>query len=181
MKMKIDRSNFVTVLSGTVVAFAVGALMTSSILPSTHQMNQTALAVSTTIAKAPINMSNPTTSANNNVSKNNVIVQQGTVSSGPPMGPSDMLRLAQILNLRPDGSIYTGTLTFTASKRVNIFVLHAFDIGSSSSSSTVVNSTYREPENFPLAPGLQVAASVISPNYRNSFIPSESIPFSGNA
>ena len=32
--------------------------------------------------------------------------------------------IAQILQPIPDGSVYTGTVTFTASKKVDVFVLH---------------------------------------------------------
>lgn len=62
-------------------------------------------------------------------------------------------RIAMILPPRADDSIYTGTLTYTASKKVDIFVIHTFGI----SNSSLVNSTYDEPANFPVGPGIQVA------------------------
>jgi plastocyanin len=113
--------------------------------------------------------------ANNNGT--NVIVQQGTVASGPPMAPGDPTRIAQILQPRPGGSVYTGTVTFTASKKVDVFVLHSFG----KSNSSLINSTYREPASFPIGPNQRIAPSLIIPDYKNSFIPSASIPFSGNA
>jgi plastocyanin len=115
------------------------------------------------------------TDANNN--NTNVIVQQGTVASGPPMGPGDPTRIATILEPRPDGSVYTGTVTFTASKKVGVFVLHSFGKNSSS----LINSTYKEPASFPIGPNQRVAPTLIVPDYKNSFIPSGSIPFTGNA
>ena len=49
------------------------------------------------------------------------------------------------------------------------------------SSSSLINSTYRGPASFSIGPNQRVAPSLIIPDYRNSFIPSGSIPFSGNA
>ena len=86
-------------------------------------------------------------------------------------------RIAQILQPIPDGSVYTGTVTFTASKKVDVFVLHLFG----KSNSSLINSTYREPASFSIGPNQRVAPSLIIPDYRNSFIPSGSILFSGNA
>lgn len=108
------------------------------------------------------------------------IVQQGTVSSEPPSYPGDNVRIVQILPPREDGSIYTGTLTFTASKEVSVGVFHIYSVNRSSL--TVINSSYGEPASAPIAPGQSVALSIITPDYgENSFIPSASLPFSGNA
>jgi plastocyanin len=164
-----ERNNYVILLSGIAVA---AILMTYPLMGFAQiiylQQQQTALAATTV-----------TTKTTNDLSKasNNVTVQQGTISSGPPMGPKDAMRIAMILPPRADDSIYTGTLTYTASKKVDIFVIHTFGINNSS----LVNSTYGEPANFPVGPGIQVAASIIEPIYGNSFVPSASIPFSGNA
>jgi plastocyanin len=49
------------------------------------------------------------------------------------------------------------------------------------SSSSLINSTYRGPASFSIGPNQRVAPSLIIPDYRNSFIPSGSIPLSGNA
>lgn len=163
-----ERNNYVILLSVIAVA---AVLITQSLLgfiEISYQQQQIANAATEVTAKTTNNVSKAT---------NNTIVQQGTISSGPPMGPKDTARIAMILPPRPDGSIYTGTLTYTASKKVNIFLFHTFGI----SNSSLINSTYGEPENFPVGPGMQIAASVIPPNYGNSFIPSASIPFSGNA
>jgi plastocyanin len=137
---------------------------------SSSNNNNTANSLKTTATTT-----GPQASAINN--SNSVIVQQGTVASGPPMEPGDPTHIAQILQPRPDGSVYTGTVTFTASKKVDVFVLHPFG----KSNSSLINSTYREPASFSIGPNQRIAPSLLIPDYRNSFIPSASIPFSGNA
>jgi plastocyanin len=161
-----QRNNYVMLLCGIGVAAVLIIQSLLGFIQISYQQQQTANAATTETAK---------TTNNTNVT-NNVIVQQGTISSGPPMGPNDAMRIATILPPRPDGSIYTGTLTYTASKKVDIVLIHTFGI----SNSSLVNSTYGEPANFPIGPGIQVAPSVIDPNYGNSFVPSASIPFSAN-
>jgi len=106
------------------------------------------------------------------------IVQQGIVtSSTDPLPGHEAHQSAVILRLRNDNSVYDGTLTFTASKPVEVQILHR----------SLNSTTLTIPEEFgtlnvlPL-PGNagSVTISNIIPEYpEGSFV--AAVPFSGNA
>jgi hypothetical protein len=132
------------------------------------------VALSISISSVPFNYKTEAKiDANSSSSDNNtnIIVRQGTVASEPPMIPGDPTRFATILQPRPNGSVYTGTVSFTASKKVDVFVLHSVDKNGSS----LINSTYKEPASFLIGPKQSVAPTLIVPDYKSSFIPSGSI------
>jgi hypothetical protein len=105
------------------------------------------------------------------------IVQQGTLSSTQdPLPGHEQHQATIILPPKEDGSIYTGILTFTASKPVEVVVLHAH------------NKTAEGPGNefgsilkAPFNNNSEVAITLIKPDYGDSPAASASIPFAGNA
>jgi hypothetical protein len=106
------------------------------------------------------------------------IVQQGVVtSSTDPLPGHETHQSAVILRLRNDNSVYDGTLTFTASKPVEVQILHR----SLNSTTPTVPEEFGTLNVLPL-PGNagSVTISNIIPEYpEGSFV--ATVPFSGNA
>jgi hypothetical protein len=111
------------------------------------------------------------------------IVQQGVVTSAiDPLPGHEAHQSAIILRLREDNSVYSGILTFTASKPVEVQVLHR--------NMTTTNTNVSIPEEFGELSVLQLAAgsgaitiSNIIPDFSEEDTTSfaASVPFSGNA
>jgi len=100
--------------------------------------------------------------------------QQGTVTSTQdPLPGHEGHQLALILPPREDGAVYQGTLTYTASKPVEVVILENF------SNESAVDPAYGSIATAPLGEGT-VAISLLTPQY-NSPINAASIPFAGNA
>jgi len=100
--------------------------------------------------------------------------QQGTVTSTQdPLPGHEAHQLALILPPRSDGSVYDGTLTYTASKPVEVVVLQNFG------NATNIDTYYGGLATAPLGEG-SVAISLMAPQY-NGPINSASLPFAGNA
>lgn len=103
------------------------------------------------------------------------IVLQGTVSSlGDPSDPS--FNAVDLLPPRMDGFIYSGTVTFTASKKVLVGVYQPYRITNSS----LIDPSYGEPFNFPVDEQNKIAISVLEPDYGTFAAPSATISFTGS-
>jgi hypothetical protein len=101
----------------------------------------------------------------------------GVVSSTQdPLLGHEKHTIAMILPPRPDGAVYTGVLTYSASKPVETVVLHAFNLPNS----TQVPAGFGSLSVSPFGKG-QVAVSVITPPVGSSPTNSASVPFAGNA
>ena len=107
------------------------------------------------------------------------VVQQGIVtSSTDPLPGHESHQSAVILRLRNDNAVYTGTLTFTATKPVEVQVLHR----SLNSTIPAIDEEFGTMSILPLGGSGTVTISNIIPTYpegSTSFV--ASIPFSGNA
>jgi hypothetical protein len=112
-------------------------------------------------------------------------VQVGTVTSSPvPIPGFEGEQRATILPLTPDGTIYSGVLTYTASEPVNVVVLHLQDLNATERG--ILNATGDDAELGPLLTAAldnqtSLALTVITPDYGDAIAPSASIPFAGNA
>jgi hypothetical protein len=112
-------------------------------------------------------------------------VQVGTVTSSPvPIPGFEGEQRATILPLTPDGTIYSGVLTYTASEPVNVVVLHLQDLNATERA--ILNATGDDAELGPLLTAAldnqtSLALTVITPDYGDAIAPSASIPFAGNA
>ena len=108
------------------------------------------------------------------ISAGESFAQQGTVTSTQdPLPGHEAHQLALILPPRDDGAIYEGTLTYTASKPVEVVILQNF------ANETAVDPTYGGIATAPLGEGT-VAISLLTPQYTGP-INAASIPFAGNA
>jgi hypothetical protein len=159
---KINPEPTTLVLSGTViVAFSVLILLVSFLMTSApHAALATPSSVNATGGPAQ------------------KISQQGLVtSSTDPLPGHEAHQSAVILRLRADNALYDGTLTFTASKPVEVQILHR----SPNSTTPTVPTEFGTLNVLPL-PGNagSVTISNIIPEYpEGAFV--ATLPFSGNA
>ena len=105
------------------------------------------------------------------------IILTGTLSAqNSPDDPN--FYTVDILPPRQDGYIYSGTVTFTASKKVLVGVYQPYGVSNSSE----IDPSFGEPFNFPIdEQGHKIAISVMEPPYTNSFpAPSASLSFVGS-
>jgi hypothetical protein len=101
------------------------------------------------------------------------IVEQKTAQSAPdPLPGHSAHQLVLVLPPRDDGSVYDGDITWTASKQVEIVVLHPYN-------STGVDSAHGEVLNAPFGGG-KVAITLYR-NPSNTIIQSGSTHFTGSA
>ncbi|MGI9010054.1 MAG: hypothetical protein ACR2F1_02565 [Nitrososphaeraceae archaeon] len=108
------------------------------------------------------------------ISAGESFAQQGTVTSTQdPLPGHEAHQLALMLPPRDDGAIYQGTLTYTASKPVEVVILQNF------ANETAVDPTYGGIATAPLGEGT-VAISLLTPQYTGP-ISAASLPFAGNA
>ena len=128
-------------------------------------------------AQQQLNTSTPT-AATQEPPVNQNFVRQGTVASGQdPLPGHESHEIAFILPPRNDGGVYSGVLTYTASKPVEVVVLHNYD----PQNSTAIPEEYGTELTSPL-PGDagNVAITLFQPPYEAG-INSASVPFTGNA
>ncbi len=109
---------------------------------------------------------------------NQNFVRQGTVASEQdPLPGHEAHELAFVLPPRNDGAVYSGVLTYTASKPVEVVVLHKYD----PQNSTDVPEAYGTELTSSLpGDGGDVAITLFRPSYEAG-INSASVPFTGNA
>jgi hypothetical protein len=108
---------------------------------------------------------------------NQNFVRQATVASGQdPLPGHESHELAFVLPPRSDGGVYSGVLTYTASKPVEVVVLHNYD----PQNTTAVPEEYGTELTSPLPGGDgNIAITLFQPPYEAG-INSASVPFTGN-
>jgi hypothetical protein len=108
---------------------------------------------------------------------NQNFVRQATVASGQdPLPGHESHELAFVLPPRSDGAVYSGVLTYTASKPVEVVVLHNYD----PQNTTAVPEEYGTELTSPLpGGGGNIAITLFQPPYEAG-INSASVPFTGN-
>jgi hypothetical protein len=138
-----------------------------------------ALRAPATFAQSPSGAAENTTSTASSQPK--IKWQQGTVTSAPdPLPGHSSHQAAMILPPKSDGTVYSGILTFTATKKVEVLVLQDL---TSKYNQTANSDTFGDMLTAKLPPDNKttVAITLITPDYGRSPIPSASIPFTGNA
>jgi hypothetical protein len=127
---------------------------------------------------APASAQTPTpTAAVQEPPVNQNFVRQATVASGQdPLPGHESHELAFVLPPRSDGAVYSGVLTYTASKPVEVVVLHNYD----PQNTTAVPEEYGTELTSPLpGGGGNIAITLFQPPYEAG-INSASVPFTGN-
>ena len=155
----------------TLSAIAISAILLTSFTMVGMQLSQHALAQNATSA-GPTNAP----SANSTASESAVgqsFVAQGTASSQiSPLAGHAKEYVAAILKPRSDGAVYSGVLTYTASKGVNVEIWHAYNPGNTSA---LASKTFGAVKTASYN-GMAIALVDLSPSGASG-----SVPFSGNA
>src|SRR5215207_6647639 len=169
---------------------AISTLFVASFMLSGSQFSQQALAIhegDATTATAQNQTAaggnatatqEPPAAATQEPPVNQNFVRQGTVASGQdPLPGHEGHELAFVLPPRGDGGVYSGVLTYTASKPVEVVVLHNYD----PQNSTAVPEAYGTELTATLpGDGGNVALTLFQPPYEAG-INAASVPFTGNA
>jgi hypothetical protein len=109
------------------------------------------------------------------------IVQQGTVSSDvDPLKGHEGHQAAVILPPRNDSALYAGTLTFTASKPVQVAVINKYDVDNASSSQAAERFGTLLTAQAPWNTSATVTPLMMNIDYLDSPTMSKMIPFAGN-
>src|SRR5439155_24670794 len=171
----MHKNTYATVTSLT--AIAISAILLTSFTMVGTQLSQRALAQNATNA-APTNATSAAPTTNNTASEGPAvgqsIVWQGTASSQvSPLGPSHAKEnVAAVLKPRADGAVYSGVLTYTASRGVNVEIWHAYNPGNTSALASKTFGAVKT-ANYN---GMPIAVVDLSPSGASG-----SVPFSGNA
>ncbi|MFL6488761.1 MAG: hypothetical protein ACJ70V_03960, partial [Nitrososphaera sp.] len=108
------------------------------------------------------------------------VIQQGTVTSSPvPLPGREEEQRAEILPLTPNGTVYSGVLTFTATEPVDLAVLNVLNLNATERA--LLNNTEDDGATLPIVQldnQTWISISSITPAGDS---PSASIPFAGNA
>ena len=109
------------------------------------------------------------------------IVQQGTVSSDvDPLKGHEGHQAAVILPPRNDSALYAGTLTFTASKPVQVAVINTYNIDNATSSQAAGRFGTLLTAQAPWNTSATVTPLMMNIDYLDSPTMSKMIPFVGN-
>src|SRR5919107_1084913 len=124
--------------------------------------------------------STPTTGAATDFAQNQAIPggnATGTAASSSTQIAGPEGNIAFILPPRSDGGVYSGILTYTASKPVGVAVLHNYE----PQNSTAIPEEYGKEFTSPIPGGAgNIAISLFQPPYENA-VNAASVPFTGNA
>jgi hypothetical protein len=105
-----------------------------------------------------------------------LVIQNTSASKQDPVPGHEMHQLVLVAPPRQDGKIWSGVVTFTASKAVDVVVLHPYN------KPQTVNQTVGEPLNAPnpFAPGQNIAITLMT-KHTDDPIFAGSLPFAGTA
>ena len=105
-----------------------------------------------------------------------LVIQNTSASKQDPVPGHEMHQLVLVAPPRQDGKIWSGVVTFTASKAVDVVVLHPYN------KPQTVNQTVGEPLNAPnpFAPGQNIAITLMTKQTDRPVF-SGSLPFVGTA
>ena len=143
---------------------------------TTTTQNQAAAGGSTTETNATTTQTQTPTAATQEPPMNQNFVRQGTVASSPGQ-VAGTENLAFILPPRNDGGVYSGVITYTASKPVEVAVIHNYD----PQNSTSIPEEYGTEFTSPLPGGTgNIAITLFQPQYLGD-VNAASVPFTGNA
>jgi hypothetical protein len=143
---------------------------------TTTTQNQAAAGGNTTETGATTTQTQTPIAATQEPPMNQNFVRQGTVASSPGQ-VAGTENLAFILPPRNDGGVYSGVLTYTASKPVEVAVIHNYD----PQNSTSIPEEYGTEFTSPLPGGTgNIAITLFQPQYLGD-VSAASVPFTGNA
>jgi hypothetical protein len=157
----------------TLSAIAISAILLTSFTMVGMQLSQHALAQNATSAAPSTNATSAAPSTNATSAVGQSFVYQGTASSQvSPLAGHAKEYVAAVLKPRADGAVYSGVLTYTASKGVNVEIWHAYSPGNTSA---LASKTFGAVKTASYN-GMAIALVDLSPSGASG-----SVPFSGNA
>ncbi|MFL6394472.1 MAG: hypothetical protein ACJ708_07425, partial [Nitrososphaeraceae archaeon] len=168
------KQNYSAILAG----IAVTAILVASSIIAGNQFTQQAHAQANTTSSTPSTPTTPRSAATPQPRVGQTVNWQGTVSSIPsPLAGHTRDNVAIVLPLRNDGGLYTGVITFTASKGVQVQV---WNVLSGVSPTTTIGRDFGELAISPSPNGKGfVATTEVGGGGRGDT--SGSVPFTGNA
>jgi hypothetical protein len=170
---------FATFFTGATKAYAqtnatsgtAGANSTGNATSGTAGANSTGNATSAKPASSSSSMQSPAASDANMTG--NVTIQKTGVSNTDPLPGHSAHQLVMALPPRSDGKVWVGTVTWTASKPVEVVVLHMYN------SSVTADAAHGQPLIAPFGNGSVAISLVKTPS--GTPVASGSMPFAGNA
>jgi hypothetical protein len=153
----------------TIMAFASFFTIATTTTKVYAQANTTGNATSAKPASS--SMQSPAASAANMTG--NVTIQKTGVSNTDPLPGHSAHQLVMALPPRSDGKVWVGTVTWTASKPVEVVVLHMYN------SSITADAAHGQPLIAPFGNGSVAISLVKTPS--GTPVASGSMPFAGNA
>jgi hypothetical protein len=131
----------------------------------------------TELSKNSYNNSNAIVTYNMTKHLSEKIVHQGIISSSPEMLQGhEGHQVVLILPPRNDSSVYSGIITFTANKPVEVQVYHIYELDNHTDTYKQLAQTISAPFGDDM-----ITTSLIRPSYESSPLFSASVPFTGDA
>jgi hypothetical protein len=156
------------IVIATIMAFATFFTAATNVYAQT---NATGNATSAKPSSSSSSMQSPAASAANMTG--NVTIQKTGVSAPDPLPGHSAHQLVMALPPRSDGKVWIGTVTWTASKPVEVVVLHMYN------SSVTADAAHGQPLIAPFGKGSVAISLVKTPS--GTPVASGSMPFAGNA
>ena len=164
--------------SAILAGIAITAILVASSLIAGNQFTQQAHAQATTTPSTPSTTTSPRSTAGGGQATEpragQTINWQGTVSSIPSPLPGHKEDVAIILPPRKDGGLYTGVITFTASKGVNVQVWN--ELSGVSATQPLNTKEFGKLAISPYTNGKLIATSDVGTGDNSG-----SVPFAGSA
>ncbi|HEY6164702.1 MAG TPA: hypothetical protein VIW25_07305 [Nitrososphaeraceae archaeon] len=168
----MSKNNKTIGIVATVAAIATIMAFPSFFSATTKVYAQGNTTENATSAKpASSSMQSPAASAANVTG--NVTIQKTGVSNTDPLPGHSAHQLVMALPPRSDGKVWVGTVTWTASKPVEVVVLHMYN------SSITADAAHGQPLIAPFGNGSVAISLVKTPS--GTPVASGSMPFAGNA
>ena len=170
----MSRNNKTIGIVATIAAIATIMAFPSFFSATTKvyaQENTTGNATSAKPSSSSSSMQSPAASAANMTG--NVTIQKTGVSAPDPLPGHSAHQLVMALPPRSDGKVWVGTVTWTASKPVEVVVLHMYN------SSITADAAHGQPLIAPFGNGSVAISLVKTPS--GTPVASGSMPFAGNA
>jgi hypothetical protein len=161
-----SKKTSITLASAIIAAAALGGLGVITTTTVNAQVpGMTTSQENTTTAQQQSTPATPTSDT--------VTIQKTGVSSPDPLPGHSAHQLVMALAPRSDGKVWVGTVTWTASKPVEVVVLHGYN------SSVTADAAHGQPLTAPFGNGAVAISLIKTPS--GTPVASGAMPFAGNA
>jgi cytoskeletal protein RodZ len=169
-----SKKTTIALVSTIIAAAALGGLGVITSITTTVNAQVPGMTTSQENTTTSQQQSTPTTTEGTAASTSNTITMQKTgVSSPDPLPGHSAHQLVMALPPRSDGKVWVGTVTWTASKPVEVVVLHGYN------SSVTADAAHGQPLTAPFGNGAVAISLIKTPS--GTPVASGAMPFAGNA